>query len=409
MLQQYLVVNLFLPGEARLLLLNGSNPSTLLFFLSVQSLFIVLYQKFEESEMKELEKDKPDKKSEINSNFPCITTILPTYRRPILLKRAIRSILNQTYLNIRVCIYDNASGDETADVVAEFKETDDRVEYYCHEENIGAVRNYIFGVNRVETPFFSLFADDDLLLPNFYERALRDFGEYPEAMFSCASTLIVDKKGRISWESTSDFNEGLFRPPEGMLEIMNRKFISLPWTSILYRKEVLANGACFDEKLKLLSDVDWGIRCCSKFPFVINHNRSAIFSMNTSAVAYRNLIDDVWPDWQIIVDNVDNSASISGIGKQKVRKWLLEVLLNNLVLIIRDSILLRKFEQAYKGITLIQNYCENTPIAKRLFMRTKVFERVPWLRILYSIYCRGRHFWQFRIKSITLEHINLDY
>lgn len=53
------------------------------------------------------------------SQKPMITTIIPTYRRPRLLRRAIRSVLNQTYPHFQVCVYDNASGDETATIVAD--------------------------------------------------------------------------------------------------------------------------------------------------------------------------------------------------------------------------------------------------------------------------------------------------
>ena len=47
---------------------------------------------------------------------PLITTVIPTYRRPALLAQAIRSVLTQTYPHFLVCVYDNASADETADV-----------------------------------------------------------------------------------------------------------------------------------------------------------------------------------------------------------------------------------------------------------------------------------------------------
>ncbi len=70
---------------------------------------------------------------------PLITTIIPTYRRPKLLRRAIKSVLNQTYPHFQVCVYDNASGDETALVVDEIAKADPRVKYYCHSENIGSV------------------------------------------------------------------------------------------------------------------------------------------------------------------------------------------------------------------------------------------------------------------------------
>src|SRR4030042_3564260 len=106
---------------------------------------------------------------------PLITTIIPTYRRPKFLQRAIKSILNQTYPYFQVCFSDNASGDETAEVVAKLSQREPRLKYYCHSENIGAIANANYGFERVNTPFFSFLSDDDILLPEFYEIALEGF------------------------------------------------------------------------------------------------------------------------------------------------------------------------------------------------------------------------------------------
>ena len=108
-------------------------------------------------------------------NQPVITTVIPTYRRPQLLKRAVLSVLSQTYPNLKVCIYDNASGDATVEVVKELSQKDARVNYYCHPYNIGSFHNFYFGLNRVDTPYFSMLSDDDILLPDFYEKALAGF------------------------------------------------------------------------------------------------------------------------------------------------------------------------------------------------------------------------------------------
>ena len=96
---------------------------------------------------------------------PLITTVIPTYRRPAMLRRAIASVLNQTFADLRLCIYDNASGDETSDVVEEFRKRDNRVVYVRRPENIGASANFVDGAGRVETPYFSFLPDDDILLP----------------------------------------------------------------------------------------------------------------------------------------------------------------------------------------------------------------------------------------------------
>src|SRR5271168_4302039 len=96
---------------------------------------------------------------------PCITTIIPTYRRPRLLPRAITSVLKQTYPHFEVHVYDNASGDETRQVVESIAATDPRVKYHCHESNIGLVANFAYGMERVTTPLFNLLSDDDLVFP----------------------------------------------------------------------------------------------------------------------------------------------------------------------------------------------------------------------------------------------------
>lgn len=50
-----------------------------------------------------------------------ITTVLPTYCRPALLRRAILSALGQKFSDIQVLVLDNASGDETEAVVRELQ------------------------------------------------------------------------------------------------------------------------------------------------------------------------------------------------------------------------------------------------------------------------------------------------
>ena len=102
-----------------------------------------------------------------------ITTIIPTFQRPLLLKKAIESILAQTYPHFKICIYDNASGDETEAVVKRFMEQDSRIFYHCHLENIGMMANYEFALAKIDTPFFSLLSDDDFLLPEFYALTLQ--------------------------------------------------------------------------------------------------------------------------------------------------------------------------------------------------------------------------------------------
>ena len=105
------------------------------------------------------------------SDSPLTTTVIPTYRRPEMLRRADWSVLNQDFERLQICIYDNASGDSTRKVAEAFAQRDRRIKYPCHRENIWPAANFDFGLSNVATPYFSVLSDDDMLLPGFYSAA----------------------------------------------------------------------------------------------------------------------------------------------------------------------------------------------------------------------------------------------
>ena len=64
-----------------------------------------------------------------------VTVILPTFNRANMLSRAIKSVLDQEYKDIELIVVDDASKDNTREVVGSF--VDSRVKYICLEENSG--------------------------------------------------------------------------------------------------------------------------------------------------------------------------------------------------------------------------------------------------------------------------------
>ncbi len=171
-------------------------------------------------------------------NSPLITCVIPTYRRPRMVERAIRSVLAQTFSRLRVFVTDNSSGDETADLIRSIQEKDSRVVYHCQPSNIGMIANFAYGMAQVETPFFSLLSDDDVLLPRFYELAYSEFNKYPKAFFVATKVLCVTEKGKLIEEPLSSWDRfGMFEPPTGAYRVAA---ISHPTiTGILFRSEII--------------------------------------------------------------------------------------------------------------------------------------------------------------------------
>jgi len=295
------------------------------------------------------------------NSHPLITTIIPTYRRPRLLRRAIGSVLAQTYPHLQVCIYDNASGDETPAVVDEMARSDSRLKYHCHPENIAPLKNFIHGMERVETPFFSILSDDDVLLPGFYQTALAGFEKYPEAMFSALATLQMDEKGRISGAPVLNWRPGLYRPPEGLLAML--KYRHPEWTAILFRREVLEEVGRLDEEVGGPSDLDFELRCAARFPLVIFREPGGIYVLHPNSVCALSGFDFAWPGWLKMIRNLVEDERIPAEVRNYASQVLRERLKKELLLGGLRSVVRRNWEDAHKAAEVLSDYYDSKSTA----------------------------------------------
>jgi glycosyltransferase involved in cell wall biosynthesis len=101
---------------------------------------------------------------------PCVSVIIPTYRRPHLVKRAIASALNQTLHTIEVIVVINGETDgATRAALAELE--DPRLRILELPVNLGCpapARN--FGVEQARAPWIAHLDDDDEWFPEKLER-----------------------------------------------------------------------------------------------------------------------------------------------------------------------------------------------------------------------------------------------
>lgn len=314
---------------------------------------------------------------------PLITTIIPTYRRPELLRRAVSSALAQAGPAVRVAVFDNASGDATADVVAELAANDRRVTYHAHPENIGALANFQFGLARVNTPYFSFLSDDDVLLPGFYESAVTQLEACPEAAFWCGVTVSLRPDGSFVSARVADWpRDGVFLPPEGLLQMLRG---SMPcWTSALFRKSVMDDVGPLNETLQGPSDIEYMLRTAASHPFVISKAAAAIFLLNPASFSETAPLQEFWPGWREMMrvtseagafDDTDRRAIRSGI-RANARRMLFR----------RGAAALAKggYEFSREASAIILGEFEDRSRGALLGGLTQICSRWRWAQQLYS-------------------------
>jgi glycosyltransferase involved in cell wall biosynthesis len=102
--------------------------------------------------------------------------VIPTRQRHDTLKYAIQSVINQSYKDFELIVMDNFSTTETAEVVAEF--SDARIKYYRAPERLSMSDNWELGLSHTTGEYVFVLGDDDALMPDGLDLALRLISEY---------------------------------------------------------------------------------------------------------------------------------------------------------------------------------------------------------------------------------------
>jgi glycosyltransferase involved in cell wall biosynthesis len=333
---------------------------------------------------------------------PLITTIIPTYRRPKLLRRAIKSVLNQTYPHIRVCVYDNASNDETADVVADLVKKDSRVSYYCHSENIGAFSNFNFGLKNVRTPFFSFLADDNILLPEFYEMAIKGLYDYPEAAFYATEVIFMEPDGIIIEAVNSTWGDGYYLPPEGLLAMFENGRHPPAWTGILFRSIVIEHIGLIDEEVGGPIDRDYVLRIAARFPYGHTKVPGAIIVMHPASISATADHSLTWPGSLKMIRNLTDDSRIPPVIREQVSLYLTKALKLRIIAYGKQYIIAKKYDNAYRVADILYSHLGAKLWALMIYTTAKCCRLFPYLHSVLLSFIGLRHRLSYQKRKVII-------
>ncbi len=320
---------------------------------------------------------------------PLITVIIPTFRRPNLLKRAVSSAVNQTFSDIKIHIYDNASNDETAGVAESFMQKDRRVHYHCHEKNIGMIGNYQHSLARVTTPYFCFLSDDDLIFPWYCEEVMRGFQQYPECGFSAGSAIAMTEKGEVitvpldSWSKS-----GNFPSQEGVSEMIGKYPIP---TCVLFHRKVIEE-IFIDSNNELMWDCDFLLQIAARFPIFISKRPCGIFVLHASSFSAHQELESWDKSQRKVSERLECNPYLSSEVKKRTMRLLNEEsrqrnrTLNRTLICL--SLFDKKFNVAYRYAKVFhKNHGLNIETA--LFLITSAF--CKWIpKLIYILFLLRR-------------------
>lgn len=95
---------------------------------------------------------------------PLVSVIVPAYNQGAYIARAIKSIQNQSFSNVEILVVDDASRDDTREIIAELRSADSRISLIWHPINRGAQAARNTGIESARGEWIAfLDADDEWL------------------------------------------------------------------------------------------------------------------------------------------------------------------------------------------------------------------------------------------------------
>lgn len=112
----------------------------------------------------------------ISDRSELISVIMPVYNGGQTVEASVLSVLAQTYKNFELVIVDDASVDQTADIIRKLVAQDGRIKVITNSANMGRLRSRNKAVEDANGEWISFIDADDLWQPDKLEKqlALRD-------------------------------------------------------------------------------------------------------------------------------------------------------------------------------------------------------------------------------------------
>ena len=221
-----------------------------------------------------------------NNLSPRVSVVIPTYKRPHLIGRAIKSVLNQTYQDFEIIIIDDSPDEATGKVVKDLN--DKRIKYIRNKIRRGFVGAKNQGVKESNpvSKYIAFLDDDDEWLPLFLEKTIKRLEEKKDVAFVTTQPEFRLQSGER------------FRQIPGKWD-WNEFWNKCIGNGSVLRKEIFTKeNIWYDEKM-LFEDLDFGIRISQRFkgefmpevlrayyyPLIKGESHSTSFTTETSSEA----------------------------------------------------------------------------------------------------------------------------
>lgn len=186
----------------------------------------------------------------MDNKQPLVSIVMPSHNGQTHIKRALMSVLQQTYKNLQALVVDDGSTDKTCKIVSEIIKQDPRVILLKNNNNIGFVKTLNKGMESSQGKYIARLDDDDFWLSmDKLAKQVEFLEKHLDYTLVGGGIITTDKSG-------NEIMKYLF--PETDEKIRKTILVdnAFAHSTVVFRREAFLKAKGYDEQFGFFADRD---------------------------------------------------------------------------------------------------------------------------------------------------------
>jgi glycosyltransferase involved in cell wall biosynthesis len=185
------------------------------------------------------------------TNQNLITVILPVFNAGEFLYECLESIAKQSYENFEVIAIDDASSDDSYQILKDFSKKDKRFKVFRNKKNLGVSKTQNIALSKAKGQYVAIMNADDVMYEGRLEKQIEFLKKNTDYVLVGGQVEMIDENGDVLREK--EF-------PTSDAEIKEKMYLHNPiqHSTMMVNRELLPKGMIwYSEDMEVSEDIDF--------------------------------------------------------------------------------------------------------------------------------------------------------
>ncbi len=199
----------------------------------------------------------------MSTNDPRISMVIPNYNHAHYLPRCLNAMLNQPVLPYEIIVVDDASTDNSLEVLRSFAERHPIIHVHPNERNVGTNLTVNRGLELAQGDYVGFPAADDEVLPGVFEHFTRILRAHPEAGGCSGLCEWRCTRTGLKWYVGTDMpRQACYLSPRELVDLAKRGRLGIAGQNAVFKKSALLEAGGYIPELKWYADAFCDLTVC---------------------------------------------------------------------------------------------------------------------------------------------------